>query len=36
MILHIPNVLTPEQVGHCKAVLTQAALVDGRVTAGDQ
>jgi PKHD-type hydroxylase len=36
MILHIPRVLTPEQVRQCRAVLNQAALVDGRVTAGDQ
>jgi PKHD-type hydroxylase len=36
MILHIPQVLTPEQVRHCHAVLGQAAWVDGRVTAGEQ
>lgn len=36
MMLHIPNVLTPEQVARCKDVMTKAAWVDGNVTAGHQ
>ena len=32
MMLHIPNVLTPEQVARCKEVMTKAAWVDGNVT----
>ena len=36
MMLHIPNVLTPEQVARCKEVMTRAAWVDGNVTAGHQ
>jgi PKHD-type hydroxylase len=36
MLLHIPNVLTPEQVTHARAALESAAWVDGRVTAGPQ
>jgi PKHD-type hydroxylase len=36
MMLHIPKVLTPEQVSHCKDVLGNAEWVDGRATAGDQ
>ena len=36
MLLHIPNVLTPEQVAHCRARLEAADWVDGRVTAGYQ
>jgi PKHD-type hydroxylase len=36
MMLQIPNVLTPEQVCHCRRVLQSAAWVDGRVTAGEQ
>jgi PKHD-type hydroxylase len=36
MMLHIPKVLTAEQVGHCRDVLTRAAWIDGRATAGDQ
>ena len=36
MMLHIPAVLTAEQVRHCRAVLEAADWVDGRVTAGDQ
>ncbi|MDJ0389350.1 Fe2+-dependent dioxygenase [Roseomonas sp. E05] len=36
MLVHIPNVLTPEEVAHCRRVLEAAAWVDGRVTAGDQ
>lgn len=36
MMLHIPNVLTPEQVARCKDVMAKAAWVDGNVTAGHQ
>lgn len=36
MMLHIPNVLTAEQVAHCRAVMERAAWTDGRVTAGYQ
>jgi len=38
MLLHIKNVLSPEQVGHIRRVLDTAgeAWVDGRVTAGYQ
>jgi PKHD-type hydroxylase len=36
MLLHIPGVLTAEQVTHCRRVLERAEWVDGRVTAGHQ
>ena len=36
MLLHIPEVLTAEQVAHCRRVLAEAEWVDGRVTAGHQ
>jgi PKHD-type hydroxylase len=36
MLLEIPDVLTPEQVGHARRLLEQADWVDGRVTAGHQ
>ncbi len=36
MLLHIERVLTPEQVAECRQALTQAAWVDGKVTAGEQ
>jgi PKHD-type hydroxylase len=36
VLLHIPNVLTPDEVRHCNDVLDKAEWVDGRVTAGDQ
>jgi PKHD-type hydroxylase len=36
MILHIPNVLTQEQVAQCREVMSRATWVDGRVTAGYQ
>jgi PKHD-type hydroxylase len=35
-LVRIPNVLTPEQVQHCREVMARAAWVDGRVTAGHQ
>lgn len=36
MMVHIPNVLTTEQVMRCREVMQRAAWVDGRVTAGHQ
>lgn len=36
MLLHIPQVLTPEEVARCRARLDAAEWVDGRVTAGYQ
>ncbi len=36
MMVHIPNVLTPEQVARCREVFNQAQWADGRVTAGHQ
>src|ERR1700710_936518 len=36
MLVHIPNVLTAEQVAECRKALDQAEWVDGRVTAGHQ
>jgi PKHD-type hydroxylase len=36
MMVHIPNVLTAEQVARCREVFDQAQWADGRVTAGYQ
>ena len=36
MLLQIPQVLTPEQVAHCRDRLGAAAWADGRITAGYQ
>jgi PKHD-type hydroxylase len=36
MLLHIPDVLSSEQVSHARQVLDRAEWVDGRVTAGHQ
>jgi PKHD-type hydroxylase len=36
MLTHIPGLLTPEQVAHCRARLADAEWVDGRITAGAQ
>ena len=36
MMLHIPEVLTPEQVARCREVMMKADWVDGNVTAGHQ
>lgn len=36
MLVHIPDVLTAEQVAHARALLDAANWVDGRVTAGHQ
>jgi len=36
MMVHIPKVLTPEQVARCREVMEKAAWVDGNVTSGHQ
>jgi PKHD-type hydroxylase len=36
LLLHIPDILTAEQVAYCRQKLEQADWVDGRVTAGHQ
>lgn len=36
MLLHVPNVLTREQVAWCRSVMDRAEWVDGKVTAGYQ
>jgi len=36
MMVHVPNVLTPEQVARCREVMERAAWVDGNVTSGHQ
>jgi PKHD-type hydroxylase len=36
MLLHVPDVLTPEQVARAREALDKAEWVDGRVTAGHQ
>jgi len=36
MLLHVPDVLTPEQVAQARAALDATDWVDGRVTAGQQ
>jgi PKHD-type hydroxylase len=36
MMVHVPNVLTPEHVARCRQVFDRAAWADGRVTAGHQ
>lgn len=36
MLLHIPQVLTPEEVAQCRAILQGSDWRDGRVTAGQQ
>jgi PKHD-type hydroxylase len=36
MIVHVPQVLSPEQVARCRQVMSHAEWVDGRVTAGHQ
>lgn len=36
MIVQVPNVLNPEQVGRCREVMNRASWIDGRVTAGFQ
>ena len=36
MLLPIPDVLTTEQVAHCRRALDNAEWIDGRATAGHQ
>lgn len=36
MLIQVPDVLTADEVRHCRAVLEASRWVDGRVTAGDQ
>jgi PKHD-type hydroxylase len=36
MLLHVPDVLTPDQVAQVRTLLDQAEWVDGRATAGHQ
>jgi PKHD-type hydroxylase len=36
MMIHVPQVLSPAEVARCREVMTRAAWVDGRVTAGHQ
>ena len=36
MMVHVPKVLTPEQVARCREAMGKAAWVDGRITAGHQ
>ena len=36
MLVHIPGVLTAEQVSYCRELMARADWVDGRVTAGHQ
>lgn len=36
MILHIPNVLSEEQLDECRQLLNKADWIDGKLTAGNQ
>lgn len=36
MLLHVPDVLTPEELAHGRALLERAPWADGRLTAGSQ
>ncbi|WP_419768054.1 Fe2+-dependent dioxygenase [Arcobacter sp.] len=36
MLLHIPNVLTKEQIKECRKLLDEAIWIDGKLTAGSQ
>jgi PKHD-type hydroxylase len=36
MLVHIPQVLTADEVAHARRVLEEAAWVDGKATAGEQ
>ena len=36
MILHIPNVLSKEQLVECRDLLNKADWIDGKLTAGSQ
>ncbi len=35
MLLQIPDILTPDEVAHCRRILDASPWVDGRITAGD-
>lgn len=35
MLLQIPDILTPDEVAHCRATLAAQPWIDGRATAGD-
>ncbi|NHO31361.1 Fe2+-dependent dioxygenase [Acetobacter fallax] len=36
MLVHVPDVLTPEELSYCRKALSESAWVDGKVTAGEQ
>lgn len=36
MLIHVPDVLTPDEVAKCRALMDRAAWDDGKLTAGDQ
>ena len=36
MIVHVPNVLSSEQVSRCRDAMDRASWIDGRITAGHQ
>jgi len=36
MMIHVPKVLTPEQVGECRRLLDAAEWADGKATVGEQ
>ena len=36
MLLHVPGVLTAQELAHCQRLLDRADWIDGRVTAGHQ
>jgi PKHD-type hydroxylase len=36
MLIRIPQLLTPQEVAHCRQVLEAAQWIDGRATAGEQ
>jgi PKHD-type hydroxylase len=36
LLVHIPEVLTRDQVGYCRELMARADWVDGRITAGHQ
>ena len=36
MILHIPNLLSLDELNHCRQTLSQAEWTDGKVTTGYQ
>src|SRR5262245_9111993 len=36
MMVHVPEVLTPQQVARCREVMERASWVDGKATAGEQ